>query len=769
MSATVADGAARARKQLRRRQRWIKRWAVAGVLAGLSAAGWAFETADTTAGLKGILPAEVPTALSAEAFTDLGPTWQEWSQTAVAAIQDFYKAEGDVAAQKAALAKVKTKLGVLKKALADSKYAGIHNELASIRGPLARRVALADAALQTLTANPEEARQKGLASSAAKVEAAVGALKSDLQSVPGGAAWLPFIKADALLTAWGQSTSSDETVKALEATRDRLARRETLTNEAQKTFLSRPAFVNLQGAIENYLEDVKKPVTPPDQAKLRQALTDLMAAVEDFEFSSSSLDAADIRSAADVVSSVAPDGGAMIRQALDENYYNYNVRIAASEKFLNRLLADSRVEQGQVSDYVLGAAVGGWQTTATNVTVDVKPGSDKIVFDLVLAGTVQSSTAGRTDQATVYTQGYHTFRSAKEITYDGQTFTTGPAATSVNASNTTTGAETRLSGVPLFGRVAQRVAMREAAARRPQSESIAAGRVYSKVTPRFDEEVDRAFTQASANLEGELYKGLKETGLYPDQQQYHSDANEIFISTRLMGEGKVGGYSAEKQLLVDTEGAVLLMHETAVNNAIDQMGFNGQKMTEEELRVHIEKFLSRALARDVKLRSTELPAAAPAAVPAPAAAPAPDAAPAAEKPAEPAAEEDADTKGPAKLAFAENDAVRVQFRDGQLYLIIRAGLERQDAEPIPAHEIVVPLTFTVSDGKLVIRRGALQIAPLEGEPRPIQLRVMNNRISSALPDREVSSAFKLKGPSREVTANVTGIDFVDSWVKIIAR
>lgn len=741
-------GTAAERRRQRRIRRWAKRLAVSGLLAGLAAGVWAFEGAAEGIGLKGIFPADPPAALSAEAFEPLGESWAEWNASAVAAIDDFYKLEGDVAAQRAALAKLKSKLGVINKALADNQYASIHKPLMSLHGPLARRIAVAEAVLATLETDPQAARGSLLKSRSAAVTAALAALKADLQPIEGGSAWLPYVKAEALETALAASPEGDATVAALQATQAQIAKRDNLSDASQKAFLSRDSFSRLHAAVGELLTVASKPATPADPAALRAELAKLVAALEDYEATSSSVAAAQVRASLAAVNGQL-GGSSPLQDVLTEQYSNYNVRIMASESFLSRLLSDARVEQGQVRDFILGANVGGWQTTSSNVGVDIKPASDRVRFDLVLTGTVQSNTAGATTDATVYTYGYHTFRSTKEISFDGQRFTSAPALTYVNASNTTTGASTRLSGT-LFAGIGQRIAMREAAARRPQSEAIARSRVADRVTPRFNEEADKAFNKATEDIQKEFNAGLKAAGIYPDEQQYLSTDSAVFISTRLMPGGKLGGSAPERRLLAST-GASLALHESVVNNTIDEIGFAGKTMSEEELRHHLEGFLSKALSRDFKFR-------------APAEAAAAEATPA---PADAEAEEAA--KGMAKLAFANEDPVRVQFGDGVLLLVIRAGLEREGQDPIPLHEISVPLRLSVSGESIVVSRDALKIVPVEGRFSPVQQKVMNTRISNALPERTVSGKFKLKGPSREVEARVTDITLVDGWISVSAE
>lgn len=747
MTAQQPEGTAQERKRQRRFRRWWNRVGMSGLLAGAAVGAWAFEEGAPATGVKGILPAEAPVVLSADAFEALGPTWSEWSQGAVEAVDTFYKAEGDVAAQKAALASLKRKLGVLDKALADNNYVMIAEPLANLRGPLARRVAVNEAIFATLEADPDTARKQALAEAASGVQAAISALEADLKPIPGGSAWLPYLQADALSKTLATANSGDAVTAALNLTKTRLAARANLTDESQKAFLNRPKFLALETAVQSQLAVIEQPPKTADAAAVRAALTDLVTAIEDFEATSSVVAAGNVRAAAAKVSEVSADNGAAVNKALDEFYFSSNLQIAASETFLNRLLSDARTEQGQVNDYVLGAAVGGWQTTSSTVSVDVQPADGQIKFDLVLTGNIQSNTAGRTDQATIYTSGYHTFRSVKGVTYDGKVFTTSPASTAVNANNTTTGATTRFSGT-LFSGIAQRTAMREAGARRGQAEAIAESRITARVTPKFNEEVDKSFAKATSQIETDLVKGLKETGIYPDWLKLWSTGEQIRLASRLMPEGKLGGYTPPSAWLATSSGAAMVMHESVVNNTIDQIGFAGKKMSEEELRAHLEAFLSKALSREFKFQP---PTAAE---------------PVAAAEGDAATEEEATTKEPAQLVFTENDPVRIQFRDGELLLIIRAGLERQSGDPIPAHEIIVPLTFEVSGDKILITRDVLQIAPIEGNSNPIQQKVMNTRISSSLPDREVPGTFKLKGPSREVTAKVTALKMIDGWIAV---
>ena len=150
-----------------------------------------------------------------------------------------------------------------------------------------------------------------------------------------------------------------------------------------------------------------------------------------------------------------------------------------------------------VDDVVLGAKVDGHQTTTGTVGIDLKPNNSVIEFDMTFNGVTQTNTQGVTDQATIFTSGYHTFGAQKKIHFDGDRFKTFPATMWVNANNTTTGARTGVSGLPLFGSIADSYAAGVARDKRGQSEAIASGKLRNRLIPEFNQEVDAEFSKSS--------------------------------------------------------------------------------------------------------------------------------------------------------------------------------------------------------------------------------------------------------------------------------
>ena len=88
--------------------------------------------------------------------------------------------------------------------------------------------------------------------------------------------------------------------------------------------------------------------------------------------------------------------------------------------------------------------------------------------------------------------------------------------TYVQPSNTTTGASTAISGFPIFGGIADSIAVGEAERRRGESEAIAAERLQSRVVPEVDARVDELIQDANSRLHTDLHKRLREAGVYPE-------------------------------------------------------------------------------------------------------------------------------------------------------------------------------------------------------------------------------------------------------------
>lgn len=697
---------------------WKRGLLVLGLGAGFGLANWspsfllsAQEAQPAAVGLRGILPSSAPAGLGEDDFVAIGPSWEEWSKGAAASVAAFYdNGKLDVAGQRAALGVLKTKLSTMEKALGDRVYAQIHDRLATQHGRLLRRVTVAEAILDTLEASPAVAQQARVQAARGEVSKAAAELDAYLGGIDGSKPWSDYVKVDALR----KLTSNDVSAEVLATVQSRLANPDKLDGEQQQAFLKRGAFQNLKTKLGEYLEVANAPAPKVNMPALREALTKMVADFEQFEETRSAVAANAATDDFLKVRSLAADGGERLADALSTCYFNYNLRVIASETFLSKVAAESHNETGPVRDFILGANVSGTQTTNSTIGIDVVPSNRNISFALTVTGVSQTSTAGVTDQATVFTSGYHQFWARKPVAFDGDKFTTGPASVEVAANNTTTGARTGASGVPILGGIIDNYAVGKAREKRGESEAIAAQRLRDKMLPRLNEEADAKFADYSKKLEGEFISKLKTNNLFPSARSFRSTDTDIFASTRLMNTGEISGDATRLPALSAT-GASVHMHETLLNNSIDRMNLGGRKFTEEELAKEILNGLSVLFGREFKVGE--------------------------KKP-------EGDKPDSTKFVLPAKDAFRIRFENGQVVLVIRTGLEPEGSEAIPTQEITVPISVSMDGGSVKLEAGQVTVTPVEAVANPLTQRarsaVVTSKIQKSLPTRTVRGSFDLK-------------------------
>lgn len=680
-------------------------------------------------GLNGILPPEVPEGLTFDDFLDLHKNWDEWGEETATKVADLYEAEEplDLAAQKALIADLRKQIDVMNKAAKDKDYQPIAGRLRNLASRLDRRLDGAEAILDVLGVDPQAAHNNAVAAAKNKVGSATSATKEYLVSKKAkGESWITFVRVNDL-EEWGQGDGADASV--LQSVSKRLAGKDMLS-DAQRKFLSREIFTDLEDAINDYLavSSMKAPKADANSAKLRNALRDLMAALEAYEVEGGKESAFSARDAYRAVLAAAPDGGDRISQFMRSHYFNYNFQLVTTEGFVNKLIKQERTDSGPVRDFILGARVSGTQTTNSNVTVDFKDGSNAAKINLKLSGVTRSRTRGVTSQATIFTSGYHQFWAHKPLTYDGKTLSAAQASIRVNASNTTTGAQT---GIPIFG---NSIAMSEARKKRGESEAIARSRVRDRVLPEFNREVDSMVKDANKDLESKFYTKLKDAGLYPSASIFRTNESFMRVSTRTATEDELAGGSPPSSS-VPKNGISVQIHESLLNNAIDKMALRGEELTQKQVIEEFERSLGFLLGKELDLSKR--------------------------------AEEEESDEAPIKYVFDKDDPIRFKIDDGELRMSIKAGFKQEGEEDIPTQTITIPLSLSVEGKNVQLTRGNVQVA---GEKLNIaRTAVIRKKLESAIKDRTIDGNIELpanKDRKKEIVLSINSIDATDGWLTV---
>jgi len=675
-------------------------------------------------GLQGILPAEVPEALS-EVPEGLEGKWAKWGDQVYDLLGKLYESDLTLAQQKKTLAELQAKI----------KEAKGQANLAEFNSRLDRRVIVADAVLKTLEQDLGTVKAAQIKSTQNELASAATALSKYLDTLKNGDGWVDYLQLNALQKELKNSYSEVELQDLLKSLKAKFQSRGALKDTEQRKFFNQKQFKDLEKSVNALLAQSKQGAAKVNISKVRQQLKTLVSNLEEYEATQSSKNAFEARKAYAVLRQELEGGLGALTAALRNGYFNYNLRVMVAEDFMNRLINDSNCETGPVVDCILGAYVTGNQETTTEIGVDFKPSDNTLRFELTLSGVTNSSTSGTTSQATIYTEGHHQFWGGKEINFDGDAFATQPAWVKVDANNTTVGASTKLDRIPLLSRVGQKMAYRRTEELRGEAEAIAAQRVRDRVRPRFNEEVDERITRSNEEVGGKFNKRLKDNGLFPSARSFASTDSHLYIRTRLMDTGELAANSPPLTISAK-DSVVLQLHESVMNNSLSRMGLEGRKISDQDLITEFENALADILDRKVKLQRPPVD---------------PD-------------------KGPNILAFDKKDPIRIQIADNTLNIILRCGFEQKGETAVPTQIITVPLNFKVEGDKIHITRGNVKssavVKPERIAAQIARAGVVRNKMEKAFPERVESAQVKAKLENRNVYLHITGIEPKDGWLTL---
>ncbi|MFN9268096.1 MAG: hypothetical protein ACK5V1_05545 [Planctomycetaceae bacterium] len=681
-------------------------------------------------GLAGVLPAASPADLEG-ALGSFPENWTPWATAVQAELNQLYTESGTVAQQRETLAKLRRRLATCNQYLADPRYRSLNNLLTTLRGGLKRRLDVAEAVLGTMDL-PATAWQSRQAQTARDVTNAAVSLSNNLNSVSTGAGWKTYLKLSDLLTALNTRDGAKINVAAAE-TQTLLAN--APTDEVTQKFVARPDFVALRNALANHAGAVAGGAE--GQPQLRQVATDLLNAIERHEEEPSSEAGKAVRNAYARLAAVTPDGGARIVDALRSNYFNHNIRLFAPESFLNRFISETRRDSSGINEQVEEAQVSGAQTTYTTVGVDVQPSANSALMTLVVNGNVASNTLASTDQAQVSIYGTARFNAQKSLYFDGERFAFGQTMVGAQANNQITNIDTKYDGIPIIRRIAQNKAWEVAGSRQAEGEAMVVNRIRGMVASQLDGQINQEFgpTGEVPTRLNTLISALRRKDLFPSPLQWSSTNTDVRMSGRVMGAAELGGTEPDLTQ-VNPRGVTLMVHQSAVNNGLDRLGFAGQTLSDDELVKKLQGHLSDLLGKPVDLMSGKPKKAS-------------------------------DENAARMLAFDGQDPVRVAFIDDTIELTIRAGLKQEGREEIPPHLIRVPLTVKAVNEGILLTPGNVSVETIDKQDsQAVRAGVIKKKIEEAIPEQLLKRSVSMQRGNRMMTLAVTRLRAVDGWLTV---
>ena len=608
-----------------------------------------------------------------------------------------------------------------------SSFSATTPEKDSLKRRLQRRIALMSSAIEA----SQTADVGSNPASAANLKDTAASTVQWLTSILNGATWISYLHLDDL-------QKPDVSADVL----SQVSRNLTLSDSmdaSQKTFASRPQLQQLKMAVD---KAIRRSAWASDaeaaQGELQYQVDRLIQSLLNYEHDQLGADAENARIAWRALRNDFPAAAAALRSVVNDHYFNHNLHFVVSEDLLSRLISDYRTESGCIAECIMGAWVTGSQNTTVNVRADIKPSSNRAMFDLNANGNVQSSTVAQKSPATVWSRGNNNFWMNKSVFFDGRNVTSTAADFNVNTNSQVTGLATNYDGIPIVRGIVRRIASQKIAESKPQSEALTAQKIREAALPKFESEANTQFSTANDTL-NKMFASLERRGVAPDSTSARSSNTHMALSTRTIGLSRLGGSVQPPSALVAT-GAAVQLHESALNNAIDALGLQGRTILEKNLAQELDVALSDLFQREIKL-TDGLP--------------------------QPVANNE-EPEPPTSFVFSTTDPIRVHFNHNQITLVLRAGVLQEGKDAIPEQIITIPIDMALQGGKVVLEPGTIGVASKEETDRLKQITRANQIrriLARRMIRRELSPTIDLQAAGdKTLPVTVTMIQLVDGWL-----
>lgn len=489
-----------------------------------------------------------------------------------------------------------------------------------------------------------------------KLTETLNTIEATLRGRTGGEDWRKYLL---LNKCWKLTQSGGlSEVERRDMARAILVRLETpLLNDTQREFFRRPEFAALAANLRQWAFE------PVDPVKVLEE-------IERYELTRRREPAGEIAGAFQSLRWSPDHEVTQLADRLETHYRNANLRIAVSGHLINRLLPEIKPTAEAVDEVIASADVTGRSETETRLRVRLIPDRLRIRLGLEANGVVASETAASKGPATIHHDSLARYSAKKQVVIDPRGMKVWRSDAEADSETYTTGIQTKYDGLPIFQDIAQRIAQKKQQELMGQAKWEMDNHVANKASERLDREVHQRLHAAEREFQTKVLDPLIKLKLQPTTLGMETTAERLIVRYRLAGDHQLAAHTPRPQA-PGGSWLSLQIHQTALNNAIEQIHFDGRQTTVPDLI----KDVAKALGQPTPKLPDDLP-------------------------------------DDVTLKFAERDSVRVQCESGRVLLVVRlAELKAGKNTRWKNFEVRAPLV-PQSDGldAQLIRDGTIELS-----------------------------------------------------------
>jgi hypothetical protein len=416
-----------------------------------------------------------------------------------------------------------------------------------------------------------------------------------------------------------------------------------------------------------------------------------------------------------------------LTQQITNHYRNANLRVVLTEAFLSRLMPARLPEYELVRDTVLGNPVYGESLSETKVAVRLIPDPSRLLLSLQISGEVAALTSSTSGPATFRntSESVYTARKPMEITMRG----VQPRPAEVEDVNNVTqlrSLHTDFDGIPLIGAIVHEVARNQHDMRQPEVRQEVEMKTAARAKWRIDEEADARLGEFSSRLKGRFLDPMENLSLGPTMIDAKTTEERLTMRLRLASRRQLGAHTPRPMAPTDCLASVQI-HQTALNNLIEQLELDGRTFTVRQLREHVADRLGRPEMKE-----------------------------------EPTNHDD-----DVEIAFAPKDAIHIACDEGRIALTL--NIARLSKSPRSWRDFQVRVSYRPEvDGMSItlVRDGVVELTGRRvGTTSQVELRSIFSTIFAKNRARQIMPERLLKHPGTAGLA-VTQLIVDDGWIAL---
>ncbi len=401
---------------------------------------------------------------------------------------------------------------------------------------------------------------------------AVAAVDYRLGDTGDAAAWRKYLMLEEL-SAWSTSQQNDWTEGNNLALLALSRLHWTRLSDSQRRFLAQSEFEELGAHLL---------VWGREAIDYRQLLNQL----ETFEEQPIDRVSGQLAGAIQVLRLSRVDSQQQLASALNDHYRNANLRFSISQSLIQRLLPSEQTDRRPVRQNILGADTSGNSTVHTRLRIGLVPDPNAWHIEVGVMGDLLSTTRSVKGPAEFHSTSTAQIDSSRYVRFDNSGYHVSSSPTSVNSQDQLRQMRTDFDSLPIIGDLARFLVREQFDQKRGVAKRITQRIIARETDAELDRRLSDSLVKAERELSERIVGPLERLNLNPLVVSMNTTQDRLGIRYRVANEAQMAANTPRPRAPSDSLLSMQL-HQTAINNTIEQIGLSGRLWTVPELYEHL--------------------------------------------------------------------------------------------------------------------------------------------------------------------------------------